>query len=339
MSPPDAGRALALLAAAGDVCVLVVGDLMLDRYISGVVDRISPEAPVPVVRVQGERAALGGAGNVAANVTALGAACRLVGHVGDDPEGDTVLDALRERGVGSEGVVRGGGRPTTLKTRVLARHQQIVRYDREVEDDLDHALAREVSERVRDSAEGADVVVVQDYNKGVLSPRVIEGVLRAAAERSIPCVVDPKRRSFFAYRGATVFKPNARELADALGSFIHPEDGAWMEGVRSRLGCEHLLVTLGDQGMALQCGSGAHVVLPTLARSVYDVSGAGDTVTAALAVALATGAGVAEAAALANHAAAVEVAKSGVQTVSPAEIEAHMRSHGSQGTHGSRGGP
>ena len=332
MSPVDPGRALGLLERAGEVRVLVVGDLMLDRYISGVVDRISPEAPVPVVRVLSERSAPGGAGNVAANVRALGAPCRLVGHVGDDPEGDALLGALQDRGVAPEGVVRGGGRPTTVKTRVLARHQQVVRYDREVEDDLGDELARQVSQHVRDSAADVDVIVVQDYNKGVLRPSVIEGVMGAAADRAIPCVVDPKRRNFFAYAGATVLKPNARELADALGTFIHPEDGAWengawMEEVRARLGCEHLLVTLGDQGMALRSASGAHVRLPTLARSVYDVSGAGDTVTAALAVALATGADVAEAAALANHAAAVEVAKAGVQTVSPAEIEAHMRTH------------
>ena len=327
MTRVDAGRALALLEGAGALRVLVVGDLMLDRYISGVVDRISPEAPVPVVRVQEERFALGGAGNVAANVTALGASCRLVGHVGDDAEGTTLMDALRDSGVGAEGVVRGCGRPTTVKTRVLAKHQQIVRFDREVEVDLEAAVARRVAEQVEGAAADADVVVVQDYNKGVLAPAVIEAVLEASARRGVPCVVDPKRRNFFAYGGATVFKPNARELGDALGSFIHPDDAPWMEDVRARLGCEHLLVTLGDQGMALQSAAGAHLRLPTLASGVYDVSGAGDTVTAAVAVALAAGASVAEAAALANHAAAVEVTKAGVQTVRPTEIAAHMRQH------------
>ena len=327
MTPVEPGRAAALLERAGELRILVVGDLMLDRYISGVVERISPEAPVPVVRVQRERAALGGAGNVAANVAALGASCLLVGHVGDDPEGEALMGALREIGIGGDGVVRGSGRPTTVKTRVLTGHQQVVRYDREVELDLEPALERRVIEGVAHAAGASDVVVVQDYNKGVLTAAVIEAVLAAAAERAVPCVVDPKRRNFFAYRGATVFKPNARELADALGAFIHPEDRAWMEGVRARLGCEHLLVTLGDQGMALQSASGEHVRLPTLARSVYDVSGAGDTVTAAVAVALGAGAGVAEAAALANHAAAVEVTKAGVQTVTPAEIRAHVRAH------------
>ncbi len=300
---------------------------MLDRYITGVVERISPEAPVPVVRVSGERAALGGAGNVAANVTALGASCRLVGHVGEDAEGDALMRALTASGVAPDGVVRGTDRPTTVKTRVLAKHQQIVRFDREVEEDLGDALAREVSARVRDSAAMSDVLVVQDYNKGVLTPAVIDAVLEAGSTLGVPCIVDPKRRNFFAYPGVTVFKPNARELADALGAFIHPDDPAWMEDVRGRLGCEHLLVTLGDQGMALQTASREHVRLPTLAQSVYDVSGAGDTVTAAVAVALGAGASLAEAAAFANHAAAVEVTKAGVQTVSPAEIEAHVRAH------------
>jgi D-beta-D-heptose 7-phosphate kinase/D-beta-D-heptose 1-phosphate adenosyltransferase len=323
----DPGRTLGLLDSAARIRVLVVGDIMLDRYITGVVERISPEAPVPVVRVSGERAALGGAGNVAANVTALGSSCRLVGHVGKDVEGDALMRALTASGVVPDGVVRGPGRPTTVKTRVLARHQQIVRFDREVEEDLEDALARDVSTMVRDFAAASDVLVVQDYNKGVLTPAVIDAVLEAGSAHGVPCVVDPKRRNFFAYPGVTVFKPNARELADALGAFIHPDDPAWMEDVRGRLGCEHLLVTLGDQGMALQTASREHVRLPTLAQSVYDVSGAGDTVTAAVAVALGAGASPTEAAALANHAAAVEVTKAGVQTVSLAEIEAHVRVH------------
>jgi rfaE bifunctional protein kinase chain/domain len=321
------GGARARLEGAPRIRVLVVGDVMLDRYVTGVVERISPEAPVPVVRVLGERAALGGAGNVAANVTALGASCRLVGHVGQDPEGDALMGALAASGVGPDGVVRSGRRPTTVKTRVLAKHQQIVRFDREADEDLEEALAREVSDRIGELAATSDVVVVQDYNKGVLTPGVIETVLASALARGVPCVVDPKRRNFFAYRGVTVFKPNARELADALGTFIHAEDPAWMEDIRSRLACEHLLVTLGDEGMSLQSASREHLRLPTLAQSVYDVSGAGDTVTAVLAVALGAGASVAEAASLANHAAAVEVTKSGVQTVSPAEIEAHVRAH------------
>jgi D-beta-D-heptose 7-phosphate kinase/D-beta-D-heptose 1-phosphate adenosyltransferase len=327
LSPVDPGRVDALLERAAGVRVLVVGDLMLDRYVVGAVERISPEAPVPVVRVQGERIALGGAGNVAANATALGASCSVVGLVGSDVEGDLLLRGLAQVGVRSDGVVESPERPTTVKTRVLAKHQQIVRFDREVDEQVGALLARQIADRTAELASECDVLVVQDYDKGVLAAPVIDAILGAVAARALPWVVDPKRRSFFAYPGATVFKPNAKELEDALGGPIQPDDPAWMERVRGRLRCRHLLVTLGDQGMAIQTDEGAQLRLPTVAQGVYDVSGAGDTVTAAVAVALAAGASIGEAAALANHAAAVEVSKPGVQTVSAVELRTHVRDH------------
>jgi len=320
-------RAAALLEDARGVRVLVVGDLMLDRYISGAVDRISPEAPVPVVRVEEESSAVGGAGNVAANVAALGAACHAVGCVGRDVAGEQLRDELAALGVRTDGLVLTDERPTTVKTRILARRQQVVRVDREVETDASPALAEALAETVRALATECDVLVMEDYNKGVLVPPVIQAVLAAARERGLPTVVDPKRRNFFAFGGVTVFKPNAKELADALGEFLHPDDPAWMEATRRRMGCDNLLLTLGERGMALQASDGPPVRIPTVARSVYDVSGAGDTVTAVMAVTLAAGASPAEAAVLANHAAAVEVGKAGVATVSPREILAHAREH------------
>jgi len=327
LSPIDPSRARALLERCKGARILVVGDLMLDRHIVGAVERISPEAPVPVVLVQEERDALGGAGNVAANVTALGGACVVVGHVGADPEGDTVLRALTAAGVGSQGVVRGFGRPTTLKTRVLARHQQIVRFDREVDGDVGSELAADLVGRIEDLATASDVIVVQDYDKGVLAAPVLAAVQMAASHHRLPWIVDPKRRRFFEYSGATVFKPNAKELGDALGEHIHPDDPSWMRRVHERLHCDHLLVTLGERGMSLRTAAGEHMRLGASARGVYDVSGAGDTVTAAVAVALAAGAAVEEAAALANSAAALEVAKPGVQTVSAAELLSYVRDH------------
>lgn len=320
-------RAAALLEDARGVRVLVVGDLMLDRYISGAVDRISPEAPVPVVRVEEESSAVGGAGNVAANVAALGAACHAVGCVGRDVAGEQLRDELAALGVRTDGLVLTDERPTTVKTRILARRQQVVRVDREVETDASPALAEALADTVRALATECDVLVMEDYNKGVLVPPVIQAVLAAARERGLPTVVDPKRRNFFAFGGVTVFKPNAKELADALGEFLHPDDPAWMEATRRRMGCDNLLLTLGERGMALQASDGPPVRIPTVARSVYDVSGAGDTVTAVMAVTLAAGASPAEAAVLANHAAAVEVGKAGVATVSPREILAHAREH------------
>ena len=304
--------------------VLVVGDLMLDRYVSGRVERVSPEAPVPVLLVDEERATIGGAGNVAANVSALGAACDVVGCIGDDAEGELLTGELAARGVGASGVVRTPSRPTTVKTRVQAGHHQIVRIDREVGHDVEDDVAAALVGSIRELALRSDAIVVQDYNKGVLTGVVVQAVRDLGERSGLPVVVDPKRRGFFEYAGATVFKPNERELEDALGDFVHPDDEAWMEATRRRLACRHLLVTLGDRGMALQTDEGRLVLLPTAAQGIFDVSGAGDTVSAAVAVAMAAGASVTEAAVLANHAAAVEVGRPGVQTVTPDEIEAHL---------------
>lgn len=323
-----ADRVDALLASFQGVRVLVVGDLMLDRYISGAVDRISPEAPVPVVRVEEESARVGGAANVAANVAALGATCHMVGCVGRDHAGEMLRDELSAVGVRTDGLVVTDERPTTLKTRVLARRQQVVRFDREVEADVSGGLALALVQTLTALLDTSDVVVLEDYNKGVLVPPVIRAALDGAKARGLPTVVDPKRRNFFEYSGATVFKPNSKELADALGDFVHPDDPAWMEATRHRTSCENLLLTLGERGMALQTAAGTSVRVPTVARSVYDVSGAGDTVTAVMAVALAAGADVPEAAILANHAAAIEVGKAGVATVSPQELLDHMREEG-----------
>lgn len=316
-----------LLSRAPAVRVLVVGDVMLDRYVTGSVDRVSPEAPVPVVRSESETAAVGGAGNVAANVVALGASCSLVGCVGDDPDGAALQDALAGLGVGTDGIVVAPDRPTTVKTRIMARRQQVARVDREVDGDVPPPVAEALAEAAARLAGEAHVVVLEDYNKGVLVGPVIQAAMAAARSRGLPTVVDPKRRNFFAFQGATVFKPNAKELGDALGDFVHAGDPEWMEATRRRIGCRHLLVTLGERGMALQSEEGTLVPIPTAARSVYDVSGAGDTVTAVVAVMLGAGASPAEAAALASHAAGVEVGKAGVATVTPGEILAHARGY------------
>jgi len=320
-----------LLHAVTQTRVLVVGDLMLDRYISGVVDRVSPEAPVPVVRVEHESSAVGGAGNVAANVAALGAACEVVGLVGADAAGGMMRETLEGLGVRTSGLVVTESRPTTVKTRILARRQQVVRFDYEVDADADPSVAERLSQAVERLGERCDVLVMEDYNKGVLVPAVIQRALAVAARHGLPSVVDPKRRNFFAYAGATVFKPNAKELEDALGSFIYPTDASWMEETRRRLEARHLLLTLGERGMALQTDAGSLVRVPTAARGVYDVSGAGDTVTAVVAVVLAAGGTVEEAALLANHAAAIEVGKPGVATVSPDELREHVRDYRARG--------
>lgn len=323
-------RAEELLEAVRRVRILVLGDLMLDRYLRGSVERISPEAPVPVVRIEEEWWAAGGAANVAANVLALGASCTVAGCVGPDPAGEILLRRLEEMGGAVDGVIVDPGRPTTTKTRVMARNQQVVRFDLEE----DGELAPEVEARLAGGLDrlvaAVDVVVLEDYNKGVLSREVIGAALSTAAARGLPTVVDPKRRNFFAFRGVTVFKPNAKELEEALGERLAPQDEGWVEATRSRLGCRALLLTLGDRGMVLGEEGHPPLQIPAVARSVYDVSGAGDTVTALAACILGAGGNLAEAAILANHAAAIEVGKVGVATVAPEELLEHLRTHGAR---------
>ena len=320
MNRLSAERAHTLLAAAPAVRVLVVGDVMLDSYLRGAALRISPEAPVPVVRVEDEWRALGGAANVATNVVALGAGCALAGVVGEDRAGRELLEAVTSHGIDAAGLLRAAGRPTTVKTRILARHQQVARFDRETDADLDAAGADALVARIEALAADCDAVVIEDYNKGVLTRRVIEGTLAAAAAQRRPVVVDPKSRFFFDYGGATVFKPNLPELSAALREPVRYDDAGWMAATRAQLGCANLLLTLGEEGMSLLTADGEHLRVPTVARSVYDVSGAGDTVTAVVAVALGAGASMIEAAILANIAAGIEVGKAGVATVSSAEL-------------------
>ena len=311
---------------ARDIRVLVVGDVMLDTYLWGQASRISPEAPVPVVRVADETRALGGAANVATNVVALGAGCAVVGVLGRDSAGRELAEELGKAGIDASGLIE-LDRPTTVKTRVLVGHQQAARYDRESDADLSAEEAGRVQQAIRERLDGVAAVVLEDYNKGVLVPAVIRATIDAANAAGKPVIVDPKFRRFFEYAGATVFKPNLVELGAAMREPPQAESTGWLHHTRQELGCEHLLVTLGEEGMALATADGGFLRVPAVAKSVYDVSGAGDTVTACLAVALSAGATIEEAAVLANHAAGIEVSKAGVATVSPAELRDVVHEH------------
>jgi D-beta-D-heptose 7-phosphate kinase/D-beta-D-heptose 1-phosphate adenosyltransferase len=324
MTPERAAEILG--EARGSGRVLVVGDVMLDRYVTGSVERISPEGPVPVVRVADERSVVGGAANVAANLASLGVACDIVGCTGWDRAGDLIREGLTKLGVGVAGLVA-TDRRTTVKTRVVAQGQQIVRFD--IEDDayVHDSTSAVLSEVLSEAVDRCSVLILQDYDKGLLAPRVIASAMTMARARGIPVVVDPKRRGFFRYDGATVFKPNVRELSEALGARTFVDDADWMEQARRRLGCDTLLVTLGAGGFAMSSIEHEFQREPALARAVYDVSGAGDTVSAVLATAILAGASIGEAAVLANHAAAVEVGKPGVATVTPDEVTEQVAAH------------
>ena len=323
-----------LLRAAQGKRIAIAGDAMLDVYLKGEVERISPEAPVPVVRVRERKLALGGAANVAQNAAALGARAELVAVVGRDASAETLRAMLGALGGEARALVE-VARPTTTKTRVLARMQQVVRFDEEEDSDLDPGeISRVLASLARAVAE-ADALVLEDYNKGVLQPAVIRAAIAAASARGIPVVVDPKFRNFFSYQGATVFKPNRRELESALGATMDLDHPETLPSMVARLGVEHVLLTLGERGMVLVSGQGGALRIPTTAREVYDVVGAGDTVTAYLATMLAAGATASEAAVIANFAAGVEVGKLGAATVTAEEV---LEAYDAHAAHAAAGG-
>lgn len=302
--------------------LVVAGDLMLDRFIWGSVRRISPEAPVPVVEVERESQHLGGAGNVVASLVALGAAAVPVGVVGDDANADLLEAEFRRAGVETSAIVRDPSRPTTTKTRIVAHSQQVVRADRErrhaVDPEIEAALASVFAERL----EGADAVVVSDYDKGLLAGGLLARLLAAARERGVPVCLDPKIRRFGDYRPVTVLTPNHYEAEAATGLACASDDEveACARRIQERLGCDAVLVTRGEAGMSLWSAGGGATHIPAVAREVYDVTGAGDTVVATLALAYSAGATLEEAAVLANHAAGIVVGKIGTATASREEL-------------------
>jgi len=301
---------------------VVLGDLMMDRFLWGSVTRISPEAPVPVVRVERETASLGGAGNVAQNIVTLGGAARPIGLQGEDAEGGQLAALFQSAGIPIDGLVRASGRVTTVKTRIVAHHQHVVRFDREDDGGIDPALTAGLGRRAVAALDGADALVISDYEKGTLTPELLAVVLPEAARRRLPVVVDPKLRLLPHYHPVTVITPNSREAAEASGMSLKTDADVEAAGrvLLARLRCPWLLITRGERGMLLVPAQGASIAVPTRAREVFDVSGAGDTVVAVLALALASGAEMPEAVALSNLAAGVVVGKLGTASVTREEL-------------------
>jgi D-glycero-beta-D-manno-heptose-7-phosphate kinase len=302
--------------------VLVVGDLILDHYVMGKVNRISPEAPVPVVHVESESLRLGGAANVFNNILALGGKVDLCGVIGEDESGRLLMKELGSKRSGRGGVVIDHDRPTTRKSRVIAHHQQIVRYDVEGKHELKATLQRRILHYVESRLRELTCVVVSDYAKGVVSAGLMSELIRLAALRKVPVIVDPKVEHFGYYKGVTVITPNHLEATQASG--VHGDDDQTINEagamIRQRLGCQSVLITRGERGMSLYEADGASWHLPTQARQVYDVTGAGDTVIGTLALALSTGASMKNGAILANYAAGIVVGMVGTATVSPEQL-------------------
>ena len=317
----DRRRLERLVASFGRLRLLVVGDVMLDEYLWGDVDRVSPEAPVPVVHVRRESVALGGAGNVVRNVVAMGAECLFCAVIGEDRAGDRVIDLLGELGVDPSGMVRVGDRPTTRKTRVEARAQQMLRFDRETDDPISSAASRRLLQAVDEALPGIQGVILEDYGKGLLPVRVLRAAMRRFNQAGIPVAVDPKT-AVAAYRGADLFKPNLREVAALTGARIRSEHELYraVARLRRRLGPGDIVVTRGSDGMTIFEGDAPPVDVPIAHSEVFDVQGAGDTSIAALSLTRAAGGTLLEAAVVANAAAGVVVSKVGTATATPEEI-------------------
>ena len=300
--------------------IVVIGDVMVDEYLWGKADRISPEAPVPVVRFRDKTSIPGGAANAAVNARKLGAVVSMIGVIGKDEAGSTARDLLREEGV-DDGVVVSNTRPTTTKTRVVAGRHQVARVDVEETDDLSSDDEDGLIGAFESAVGQATGVLVSDYLKGALTPHVLAEVIRICRDRGVPCVVDPKRSDFRFYRGATVLTPNSAEATAAMkliGKEIESFDR--LEPLLEQLDDSALLVTRGDDGMTLLVASQPPLHVPPRPVQVFDVTGAGDTVAATMVVALASDAPLSEAAELSNIAASLVVAKSGTAAVSQSEL-------------------
>jgi D-beta-D-heptose 7-phosphate kinase/D-beta-D-heptose 1-phosphate adenosyltransferase len=317
-----------LLRDISKVRILVVGDIMLDRFIWGKVSRISPEAPVPVVVVDHENHLLGGAANVVNNIHSLGGKVSLCGVVGDDETGQTIIGLLKKIGIGTDGIFIEPGRQTTVKTRIFAHTQQVVRIDRETTDHLKTGTFRNLSEFLKEKIGGFDGVILSDYGKGLLTRELIRGTIRKAKQMEKVVLVDPKPKNFSFYKGATIVTPNTKEAAEASGISISDESSLKKAGRKllRRLKCEALVVTRGDEGMAI-FEPHQEFFVHTVAKEVYDVTGAGDTVIGTIAMALATGANVIDAVRLANYAAGIVVEKKGTATVHREELIKAIREH------------
>lgn len=323
------GRLIARLERAGAVRVLCLGDVMLDRFVQGTVERISPEAPIPVLRVAHETTMPGGVGNVARNVRALGAQVRCIGAAGKDSAADMLEAAFAADGADLT-LIRLADRPTTVKTRFVAGSQHLLRADQERAAPLDAAGEDQVLAAFRIALASADVALLSDYAKGVLTDRVVREAIAAAHAAGVPVLVDPKSRDFARYAGATLLTPNLKELRQATDLPCRGDDdtAAAARLARDRAGVSALLVTRSEKGMTLLDGEDRPHHLPAEAREVFDVSGAGDTVLATLAVMLAAGATLTEAAGIANAAAGLVVGKVGTAVVHPQDLLAVVQAHG-----------
>ncbi len=316
-----------IISRFSKVRALVIGDLILDEFLWGDVSRISPEAPVPVVWVRSESFMPGGAANVANNIHALGGKVYIAGVIGTDDRGRILTEELRKKGADVGGIVIDGERPTTLKTRVIAHHQQVVRIDKEKMDGLDGGLIGQIVDYTKEIIDDIDAIIIEDYGKGVITPRLLQEILRLAKRYKKIVTVDPKEEHFHYYKGVTAITPNHYEASRVTGVKIKDDESLVNIGksLLNKLKCEAALITLGENGMQLFEKTGRITHIPTVTQDVFDVSGAGDTVIATFTLALAAGAGMVDAAQISNFAAGIVVGKVGIAIVTQKELLATIK--------------
>ena len=288
-----------------DLNILIIGDVMMDTYLWGKVDRISPEAPVPIVSVTKKENRLGGAANVALNIQALGATPIICAVIGDDIEGDIFLKLLHEQDLKETGIIRVKDRPTTVKTRIIGHKQQVLRVDAETDKAVNERTTQQLLDKINRilSEQPVDAIIFEDYDKGAVTPQLIEKVVKLANEKSIITVVDPKKRNFLNYQGVSLFKPNLKEIREGLKIEFDPRNYEELRqagtALRKKLNAEKVLITLSELGVYIQTGNGEKLI-PAHIRDISDVSGAGDTVISTMTLCLAAGIDDFTAAAIAN---------------------------------------
>jgi D-beta-D-heptose 7-phosphate kinase/D-beta-D-heptose 1-phosphate adenosyltransferase len=317
-------KLISFIPKFGKQKILVIGDLMIDQFLWGKVSRISPEAPVPIVAVEKETQMLGGAGNVANNLKSLGANVCICGVIGNDATGNKLREDLEANGLNIDAILSDETRPTSIKTRIVAAHQQVVRVDKEYKGDLAPALTDELIRRFEKMMPYIDAVIISDYGKGVINKAVLRKAIKLANDKKIPITVDPKIENFLNYKKVSCITPNHKEAVEGMRwNNITEDKDVFDLGKRilKKLNSETVLITRGEKGMTLFEKGNRITHIPTRAREVYDVTGAGDTVIATLTLALASGANYRQAAEIANFAAGIVVAKLGTATVSPAELQ------------------
>lgn len=322
MNEISRARAEEVLSRFKKMEILVIGDIMLDRYIWGTVNRISPEAPVPIVKVNRETILLGGAGNVVSNIVSLQGKASCFGVVGSDRAGQELLTGLKALKVNTDGIIIDSRRCTTVKTRLIAHNQQVVRIDREIDQLISKTTEKKILHHIKERMGKGSCLIISDYDKGVITKTILQAILPTARKNNLPVAVDPKLTHFSYYQPSTIITPNLAEASKATAIEFKNENDVLQAGEKILIQnqCEGALITMGERGMLLfQRGKKPHLI-PAVAREVYDVTGAGDTVISTIALSLASGASLKEASILANHAGGIVVGKLGTAAPTSSEI-------------------